>query len=276
MARASTSFFKELQSDLREMELPDCSDWLMELRMVKTKLETELLEDVAFRTDHGIVGSAHHVIVTHPKTEMALAEDTRVHCMERGLDTVGHHSMAQIASGKNARKFWPLTDRYAIGWEKRLAEGELVRIGMISSFDGYWSDATRMLINGEPTLDQIHAFDGLVKLREKAISVIRPGVRCNVVFRSVLDEAEKNNIKLIKELGVGHGIGVTSHEAPYLTDSDETTLKPGMILVLDPVVYGPEGEIMRSKDTVLVTETGSRILGWYINWRSIYKAAYNL
>lgn len=276
LSRASNAFFKELQSTLSGRELVDCSDWLRELRVTKTSQEAALLEDVSFRTDHGIVGSAHHVIVTHSKTEMALAEDTRVHCMERGLDTVGHHSMAQVASGDHARKFWPLTDRYAIGWDKMLEEGELVRMGMTSSFDGYWSDATRILTMGEPTTEQRLAFDGLVVLREKAISTIRPEVKCSEVFRSVAEEAEKSGIKLIKELGVGHGVGVTPHEAPYLTDCDDTVLKPGMILVLDPVVYWPDGEIMRSKDTIQVTETGCRILGWYINWRAPYIAAYNL
>jgi len=274
--RAFNALFKELKAALKGGELVDCSDWLKELRMTKTPQEAELLEDVALRTDHGIVGSAHHIIVTHPKTEMALAEDTRVHCIERELDTVGHHSMAQAASGVNAKKFWPMVDRYAVGWEKRLKEGEIVRLGMISSYVGYWSDATRMLINGEPTPEQSQAFEGLVDLREKAISTIRPGVKCSEVFRSVAEDAEKSGIKLIKELGVGHGVGVTSNEAPYLTASDETELKPGMILVLDPVVFGPDQEIMRSKDTVIVTNTGCEILGWYINWRAPYIAAYNL
>jgi Xaa-Pro aminopeptidase len=254
MNRVSNVLFKELEQALSGIELLDCSDWLRKLR----------------------VGAAHHIIVTHPKTEMALAEDTRVHCIERELDTVGHHSMAQATSGENVRKLWPLVERYSVGWEKRLRPGEMVRLGMISSYDGYWSNITRMVINGEPTLEQSQAFEELVTLRKKAISSIRPGINCSNVYRSVVEEAERNGIKLIKEMGVGHGIGVTSSEAPYLTAWDETLLEPGMVLVLDPVIIGPEGEILRSKDTIKVTETGCKILGWYINWRAPYIAAYNL
>ena len=274
--RVSNALFNELAGAVGSGELVDCSQFLKELRMTKTPQEAGLLEDVAFRTDHGIVGSAHHIIVTHPKTEMALAEDTRVHCMERGLDTVGHHSMAQAASGDHSKKFWPLVDRYAIGWEKSLQEGEIVRLGMKSSYDGYWSDGDRTLINGEPTPEQSKAFEGLVALREKAISTIKPGVKCSAVFKAVSEEAKKKGIKLIEELGVGHGIGVSSEEAPYFIACDETELRKGMILVLDPVVYGSKGEIMRSKDTVKVTETGCKIINWYINWRAPYIAAYNL
>jgi Xaa-Pro aminopeptidase len=276
MNRVSNVLFKELEQALSGIELLDCSDWLRKLRIKKTIQEVELLEDIALRTDHGIVGAAHHIIVTHPKTEMALAEDTRVHCIERELDTVGHHSMAQATSGENVKKLWPLVERYSVGWEKRLRPGEMVRLGMISSYDGYWSNTTRMVINGEPTIEQSQAFEELVTLRKKAISLIRPGISCSKVYKSVVEEAERKGIRLIKELGVGHGIGVTSSEAPYLTAWDETLLEPGMVLVLDPVIIGTKGEIMRSKDTIKVTETGCKILGWYINWRAPYIAAYNL
>jgi Xaa-Pro aminopeptidase len=274
--RVSNALFNNIENALSGLEIVDCSDWIKTLRMTKTSEEAELLEDVAYRTDHGIVGSAHHIIVTHPKTEMALAEDTRVHCMERGLDTVGHHSMAQAASGISAKKMWPLVDRYAIGWEKVLQNGELVRLGMVSSYDGYWSDATRTVINGEPTAEQSKTFNDLISLRKKAMDTIKPGVKCSKVYNSVLEKAGNDGIKLLNGLGVGHGIGVTSHEAPYLTATDDTALKPGMILVLDPVISGPDGEIWRSKDTVIVTDTGCKTLGWYINWRAPYIAAYNL
>jgi Xaa-Pro aminopeptidase len=43
-----------------------------------------------------------------------------------------------------------------------------------------------------------------------------------------------------------------------------------MTLVLDPAVYGPDRQIMRSKDTVIITETGCRIIGWYRDWREPY------
>jgi len=49
-----------------------------------------------------------------------------------------------------------------------------------------------------------------------------------------------------------------------------------MVLVLDPMIYGPEREILRSKDTVVVTEDGCRVVGWYKNWREPYVANYTL
>jgi len=272
--RASGTFFNELRKALEGMDLSGCDGWLKGLRMTKTPQEAELLADVAYRTDHGILGAAHHVIVTAPKTEMALAEDIRVHCHEVELDMVGHHSLSQVASGEHSKKFWPLVARFGVGWEKMLKAGEMVRMEMRSSLDGYWSDAARMMTMGDPTPEQSKAYEDLVTLRKTAVNSLRPGARCSEVFRAVEKEAERRGIELVRELGVGHGVGVTTHEAPYLIDDDDTELRAGMILVLDPVIYGPDGEIMRSKDTVLITETGCRIIGWYKDWRELYIPAY--
>ena len=79
-------------------------------------------------------------------------------------------------------------------------------------------------------------------------------------------------MELISTLSVGHGIGVTPHEPPYLMEGDTTVLEPGMVLVIDPVIYGPHREIMRSKDAILITPQGCRVLGWYKDWREPYIA----
>ena len=73
---------------------------------------------------------------------------------------------------------------------------------------------------------------------------------------------------------MGHGIGVTTYERPYLTEVDDTQLSAGMMLVLDPILYGPGAELLRTKDTVLITETGCEIVGWYKDWREPYIPPY--
>ena len=276
ISRVSCTFFDRLEKSLCGVEIAGCDDWFRELRMIKTPKEAELLEDVSYRTDHGIVGAAHHVIITTTRTEMSLAEEIRVHCLERELDMVGHHSLSQVASGRHSRKFWPLAPRFGVGWDKVLKERELVRLEMRSSLDGYWSDASRILFMGEPTPEQRKSYKGLVALKRTAVRNLKPRTRCNVVYKAVREEAARRGIELLPKLGIGHGIGVTAYEAPYLIDGDDTELKPGMILVLDPVIYGPDGEIIRSKDTVLIDETGCKILGWYINWMEPYIPAYTL
>jgi len=57
-----------------------------------------------------------------------------------------------------------------------------------------------------------------------------------------------------------------------INPDDHREIKEGMVLVLDPVIYGPNQEIMRSKDTVVITEKGCKIIGWYKDWREPYIA----
>lgn len=274
VAEGSYRLLMELEKRLPGAELRSCDAWFQKLRTVKTPEERALLAAIASRTDHGLLGAVHHLCVKTPMSEKRLAEEIRVHCLERGLDVAGHESFSQVASGPHVKKFWPLAPRYGNGWDRIPSAGELVRAEMRATLAGYWCDAARMVTMGPPNAGQQRAYEGLVTLRKTALRWLKPGRSCAEIFSAVEEEAERQGIKLVGELGVGHGVGVSPYEAPFLTSDNETVLSAGTVLVLDPVVFGPHSEIMRSKDTVLVTETGHRLIGWYKNWDEPYVAAY--
>jgi Xaa-Pro aminopeptidase len=58
----------------------------------------------------------------------------------------------------------------------------------------------------------------------------------------------------------GHGIGVTTHEPPYLVEGEEQPLVPGMCFSIEPGVYLPQRFGVRIEDIVTVTEDGGRRL----------------
>jgi methionine aminopeptidase len=205
------------------------------------------------------------------KSEVGYRHDIIVHAMERYIDLLGHHSVAQVQSGENSRKFWsmfskPWLPERGTRWLRSMREGDLIRAEMRASKDGYWSDAARMLTVGEAAKGQLQAYRDLVELKEVAVAELKPGNKANSVFDSVVAKARDKDIELVAELGVGHGIGVTTYEPPYLVKNDDTNLEPGMVIALDPVIYGHDREILRSKDTILITDKGCRILGRYIDW----------
>jgi Xaa-Pro aminopeptidase len=105
---------------------------------------------------------------------------------------------------------------------------------------------------------------------------IKHGSRCCEVYEAVKNAAEERSIELVEGLGVGHGIGSSVREAPYLNGADETTLRSGMVLVLNPVIRGPDDVLMLGKDTVVVEKNGARIIGWYKDWRAPFIANYTL
>jgi Xaa-Pro dipeptidase len=274
LTRVSAHLEARLRDLLPDVEFVACDDWLRDLRMVKTPREIDLLGEVCYQTDHGIAGAIHHVSETGTKTEKYLAEDIRVHCLERGVEVTGYHAISLVASGQHSRKLWPLVPRYGLGWAKSLKQGEVVRLEMRSCLKGYWSNAGRMLTMGEPTPHQAETYSSLLALVETAISHMKPGALCSDVFGEVRREAKKRHTYLFADLGVGHGIGVSPYEPPYLSREDHTVLQSGMVLVIDPVVKTADGEIMRSKETVVILDGKTKMLGRYQSWRRPYLPAY--
>jgi Xaa-Pro dipeptidase len=276
LLRISEATLQKLKKLLPETEWASCDGLIRELRSVKTEEEFDLLKDAAYRVDHGIFGTQHHVLITSTRSEMSLGEEVRVHCLERGLEVVGAHSISQGASGPNASKFWPRAPYYGIGYEKKLMEGEYVRIEARYSLDGYWATGSRLMTQGYPTAEQRKTYGYIVALREAAISAIKPGAKCSEIYKAMKAAAKELGVKLIEGLALGHGIGVADVEAPYISAKDETKICPGMVLVIRPVVEGPKGELLWSSDTVVVRENGPSIIGWYKDWREPYVANYTL
>jgi Xaa-Pro dipeptidase len=272
--RMPLALHHSLENTLSDFKLIPCNNWLKNLRIVKTPKELELLEDVALRTDHTLTGEAHHILVTSVGTEMGISENIRIHAIERQLDEVGHHSIAQATTGPHTQKFWPLAPRYGVGYDRKGKKNEFMRMELNTSYNGYWSTGARMLVLGEPTEAQKTAYQELVTLRNTAQEHLKPKAKANDVYQAVLETAKEKGIQLLNELSIGYGVGVTTHEAPYISAADDTELVPGMIIVLSPIVIGPQEELLMGKDTFIITEEGNKLVGWYKDWREPFLANY--
>lgn len=249
----------------------DCSALLDDLRMVKDADEVALLEWLADETDHAINGAIHHVTVDRRTTALTMAEELRVHSQERGVDLIGYHAAARVAGDqKDIVAMWHNAPRFGYSRTDDFIPGDVVRMEIKNSLHGYWADAARIMVLGDPTPEQREAYGWLVFLREAALRFIQPGKKCCEVYRLVKAEADKAGIPWVAQIGLGHGIGVAPVEPPFLADGDETVLRENMILVLEPVIQTDQGAVLYAKDTVLVTPSGCRLLGWYKDWREPY------
>jgi Xaa-Pro aminopeptidase len=125
---------------------------------------------------------------------------------------------------------------------------------------GYGSDTTRTVCVGEPT-SQIREVHEVVRSAQQAgVDGVRPGVSCQEIDRAAR--------KIISDAGygeqfihrTGHGIGVTTHEPPYMVEGEEQPLVPGMCFSVEPGIYLPGKFGVRIEDIVTVTTHGSQRL----------------
>lgn len=272
--RTPVNLYNSLELALEDFKLVPCDDLLRNLRIVKTAKELELIEEIASKTDHALAGQAHHVLVVQASSEMSNTENVRVHAIERELDEVGHHAIAQVVSGTNAQKWWPGAPMYGIGLSRVPKHREWMRMELTATVKGYWCNGARMLSMGNMTAEQKADYQRLVVLREKARENLRPGIKINEVYKAIKETAASNGIIMEPNITFGAGVGVTNYEPPYLSSADETTLQPGMVIIFSPVVHGSNGELLMNKDTFFITKEGNKIVGWWKDWREPFICNY--
>jgi Xaa-Pro aminopeptidase len=66
--------------------------------------------------------------------------------------------------------------------------------------------------------------------------------------------------------GLGHGLGLEVHEAPSFSPRSQETLRPGMVITVEPGIYLPGKAGIRIEDVVLVTRAGCEVLTRSPRW----------
>ena len=143
---------------------------------------------------------------------------------------------------------------------RTIVEGDCVVLDFGGLLDGYGSDTSRTVSVGEPGAE-VREVHEVVRLAQQAgVDAVRPGVACQDVDRAarrVVTEAGYGERFLHR---TGHGIGVTTHEPPYVVEGEELPLVPGMCFSVEPGVYLAGRFGVRIEDIVTVTADGVRRL----------------
>jgi Xaa-Pro aminopeptidase len=120
---------------------------------------------------------------------------------------------------------------------------------------GYCSDCTRTYSIGRPPADFAAYYAVLKQAQDKACETVRPGTAAEEVDRAARDVIAKAGYGDWFIHRTGHGIGLESHEDPYIVEGNQTLLEPGMTFSVEPGIYpGPHGA--RIEDIVVCTGAG--------------------
>jgi len=131
--------------------------------------------------------------------------------------------------------------------------------------NGYMSDLTRVLIFAPPSKSAQGkklrtVYETVLTAQEAAIAAIKPGQTCEEIDKVARNIITKAGFGKHFGHGLGHAIGLQVHENPRLAPGDQTVLKAGMILTVEPGIYLKDWGGVRIEDNVLITKTGCEVL----------------
>jgi Xaa-Pro aminopeptidase len=161
-----------------------------------------------------------------------------------------------VASGPNA------SIPHAVPSDRRIQEGEALKIDIGARAHGYCSDMTRTVCLGEPRDQRLVELHAIVReAQEHAEREVRPGMtgrEADALSRGVIASAGYGEAFLH---GLGHGIGLEVHEPPWLSQSrGDEPLRAGMVFSVEPGIYIPDWGGVRIEDLVVLEDAGARVL----------------
>ena len=126
---------------------------------------------------------------------------------------------------------------------------------------GYCSDQTRTFWVGDKPSPEFSRTLALVQeAQQKALDVMRPGVPACEVFAAAWNHFAAHGVEKAFTHGLGHGVGLETHEPISLNVRTTRPLEPGMIITVEPGLYYPEWGGVRWEHMALVTEDGVELL----------------
>lgn len=240
----------QLASALPAIELKPLKDVIEQLRMVKEPEEIEAIRRAANIADEAfaLVGD----MVRAGTTEQEFAANLQFQMKLRGADKESFDAI--VASGPNGALPHARPSARAFG------KGELVTIDFGATWCGYNSDMTRTLWTDEVTGELADIYRLVRKAQQTALDALRPGLSCSAadaIARDIIVEAGYGERF---GHGLGHGVGLAVHESPWLSRRDDTALRAGMVVTVEPGVYIPALGGVRIEDMAVITEDGREVL----------------
>jgi Xaa-Pro aminopeptidase len=155
-----------------------------------------------------------------------------------------------------------------VATDREIRRSEVVRIDVIGLVDNYYCDVARTAVVGEPAPDLAGIWQKLVDCRDMSLEMIKPGASSHAIYKKYIEKMDAWGLPTLHFLG--HGLGLTLHEEPYLNRYKDCTLEEGMVLAIEPLVVLPELG-MQLEEAVIVTRDGCEVITNQFDTRKLWE-----
>ena len=140
---------------------------------------------------------------------------------------------------------------HGIPGERKLAEGDLVKLDVTVEKDGYMADAAITVPVGRVSPQAAKLMACAERAFHKAMLVARAGYRVFEIGKKVEREVRKSGFAVIRELG-GHSIGRTIHELPHVPNYPDPQarqiMNEGLVITVEPIISSGSGRVFTDQD----------------------------
>jgi len=238
-------FALRLRAVLDPAQVVEAGPTMSALRSVKEPEEIERLRRAASAADAAMTGILGERL--SGRTEAEVSTRIRELLIEAGHETA---EFGIVASGPNAA-----SPHHAPG-DRVIGDGDAIVLDIGGTLAGYASDTSRTAFVGDPPADFAALYEVLREAQSAACTAAvagMSGAELDAVARTIIAEAGYGDAFLHR---TGHGIGLETHEEPYVVASNTEPLVPGNAFSIEPGIYIRDQWGARIEDIVICTPAG--------------------
>ena len=242
--------FKALQKNLSGIEFVDAGPLLRDLRMLKSEAEIDKIRHVCQLVSGGFEGLDQ--IAATGDVERDIFRNFRIDLLKRGADEVPY-LVGGSGPGGPVEVIGPPSDRI-------VAVGDVLMMDTGTVFDGYYSDFDRNFAFGHADDSAQRAYDVVYRATEAGLAAARPGATAAdlwAAMAAVLDAGGSSGNAVGR---LGHGLGIQLTEAPSNMLGDETMMRPGMVMTLEPCMTYGDGRVMVHEENLVIRDGSPELL----------------
>ncbi len=249
-ARISYQFAHELASRADVELIPLKREFIESLRIRKSPEEKALIKKAAAIAskscktviDQGLLG----------RKESEVAAELENLFRKNGASGIAFDTI--VASGE--RSALP----HGSPSEKVIQKGDLVILDYGCALSGYRSDETVTCKIGKPTKEEQRLYKAVKNAHDKAMHAAKVGVKARDLDKIARDTIDKEGLGNFFMHGLGHGLGLETHEPPSVSPRGRGALEEGMVFTIEPGVYVEGVGGVRLESLVYLAADGPEIL----------------
>jgi len=258
---SSYKYASEIKSKYYNLNINNSFKLIGNLRLIKSEEEIERIRKAIEITIEGV-----ETLMKNSRSgikEYELEAYFDFICKKNGVNDFAFKTIA--AAGKNA------TVLHYVNNDSELNNGDLILFDLGAQYKYYNGDISRTFpVNGKFTERQKEVYNAVLRVNEKVIKEMRPGVsflELNSKAREWIAEecislglmTNKDEVSKFYYHSIGHSLGMDTHDIEL--ENRDVILEAGMVYTVEPGIYIEEEKIgVRIEDDILITENGNEVL----------------